>query len=310
MEPKVNYLIVGLFVVVLGITLVGVVLWLAKGDYQSHDRYYAFVRESVAGLSLNAPVKYHGVEVGSVTEIVLNPDNPEEVRLTLDILRGTPVKEDTIAIQHVQGLTGFAIIDLTGGTRTSPRLTAKPGEPYPVIKTGPSFFARLNQEGSRLMTNLNQVTEDVQTLIDESNRAALRQILTDMAKLTNTLAAHSERLDQGVTNAAETAQHLATMSKDLSQQLPIIMKRIDRSALALQGMTEEVTRASSAVGDMVKETRPNIEAFSRQTLAETGFLIAELRELTASLQRVARQLEREPSALIFGGTPPPPGPGE
>ena len=65
MEPKVNYVVVGIFVVLLGFLLVAVVLWLGKGlDREVYDRYYAYMEESVAGLSVDAAVKYRGVEVG------------------------------------------------------------------------------------------------------------------------------------------------------------------------------------------------------------------------------------------------------
>ena len=87
MEPKVNYVLVGGFLAFFGALLIGVVLWLGKTDYRgSYDRYHALMRESVAGLSVDSTVKYRGVDVGRVKDIALNPDAPEEVRLTLDIL--------------------------------------------------------------------------------------------------------------------------------------------------------------------------------------------------------------------------------
>ena len=51
-----------------------------------------YMKESVAGLNLNAPVRYRGVEVGRVRKIALAPSNVEQVQLTLAIERGTPVK--------------------------------------------------------------------------------------------------------------------------------------------------------------------------------------------------------------------------
>lgn len=90
-------------------------MWLAKSDYRgAYDRYYVFTKESVSGLSVNSTVKYQGVDVGRIKEIILNPDDPEEVRITLDILRDTPVKTDTVAILVTQGLTGLATLNLTG----------------------------------------------------------------------------------------------------------------------------------------------------------------------------------------------------
>jgi phospholipid/cholesterol/gamma-HCH transport system substrate-binding protein len=68
METKVNYAIVGAFVLVLGAALIAGILWLASGGgfEKKYDFYLALVGESVAGLNLNAPVKYRGVDVGKV----------------------------------------------------------------------------------------------------------------------------------------------------------------------------------------------------------------------------------------------------
>ena len=78
--------------------------------------------ESVSGLNLNAPVRYRGVDVGRVRAIALAPGNVEQVQVTLDIERGTPVKEDTVAMLETQGLTGIAYVDLTAGRRDSPAI--------------------------------------------------------------------------------------------------------------------------------------------------------------------------------------------
>ena len=113
MEPKVNYLLAGSFVVVLGLVALGLVVWLGKADYRGvYDRYDTYMRQSVSGLSVNSAVKYRGVDVGRVKEIALNPENTEEVRLSLDILQGTPIKTDTVATLETQGLTGLATLNL------------------------------------------------------------------------------------------------------------------------------------------------------------------------------------------------------
>lgn len=320
MEPRVNFTLVGLFVLVLVAALGGAALWLGEGDYRKvYDRYYAYMGESVSGLSVNSPVKYRGVEVGLVKEIALNPDNPEEVRLTLDIARGTPLKEDTLAVLDSQGLTGLAIVNLTGGSRNSPPLAAKPDQEYPVIQSGPSLLYRLDTALSRLLTdqsltkflsNSTSLVQDARSVIDEENRAALKQTLADLAAVAHTLSARNDRVDRGVVSAAQSVENLVQVTKDMKEQLPILVARMDKVARSLDTMTTEAASATTAVGAVVNDTRPNIEQFSRHTLAETGLLVAELRQLTATLQRVARQLDQEPDSLIFGKHPAPRGPGE
>jgi phospholipid/cholesterol/gamma-HCH transport system substrate-binding protein len=320
MEPKVNYVIVGAFVLILGAAVLGVILWLGKTDYRGvYDRYYAYTRESVAGLSVNSSVKYRGVDVGRVKDIVLSPENPEEVRLTLDIVQGTPIKTDTVAVLETQGLTGLATLNLTGGSRDAPALEVAPDQEYPVIKTGPSLFMRLDMAISRLLSeqgftkllaNLNQLSQNATAVVDENNRAALRQILKDLSELTQTLAARNEQVDKGVLSASQAAENLAKLTETMNKQMPLLLERVNKSAVALQGMTEELAKTGKAVSGLVQETKPDLEQFSRNTLAETGLLVTELRQLTATLNRVAQDLEREPNALVLGRAPRPKGPGE
>jgi phospholipid/cholesterol/gamma-HCH transport system substrate-binding protein len=320
MEPKVNYIVVGTFVAALGLVMLAGILWLGKSDYRGvYERYEAYMRESVAGLSVDSTVKYRGVDVGRVKEIGLNPDNPEEVRLVLDIVRGTPIKTDTIAVLQTQGLTGLATINLTGGSREAPPLQALEGQAYPVIKTGPSLFTRLDEAISRLLsekglskllTDLDTVALGAAEVLDEENRLALKRTIKDLSDVAQTIAAHKPEMERGFDSAARSADHLAKVAGTLDEQVPLLLARINKTAAALQTMTEELARTSRTVGAVVNETGPELQQFSRQTLPEAGLLIAELRQLTGTLTRVARDLEREPNSLVFGRSKPPRGPGE
>lgn len=320
MEPKVNYVLVGSFVAILGAAILAGILWLGKTDYRGiYDRYEAYMEESVAGLSVNSTVKYRGVDVGRVKSIVLNPEDPKEVLLTLDILRGTPIKTDTIAVLETQGLTGLATINLTGGSREAPPLQALSGQYYPVIKTGPSLFFRLDDAISRLLSEkgLSKLLMDLDVLakgatevVDEENRARVKQTLKDLSEVAQTVAAHKDQLDRGLTGAERSVDNLSGMTDTLNEQVPLLLARINKSAAALQRLTDELAATSKAVGSLVNETKPEIEQFSRQTLPETALLVSELRQLTGTLNRVVRDLEREPNALVFGRQGQRRGPGE
>ena len=320
MEPKVNYVLVGSFVLVLGAALLVGALWLGKADYRGvYDRYEASMRESVAGLSVDSTVKYRGVDVGRVRAIALNQNNPEEVLLTLEIARGTPIKTDTIAVLETQGLTGLATINLTGGSREAPPLQAAEGQEYPVIKTGPSLFFRLDEAISRLLSekgltklleDLDMVAKGAVEILDEENRSAFKRTIKDLSDVAQTVAAHKAQMEQGLNGAAQSADNLVKLTASLNEQVPVLLARINKSAAALRTLTEELAQTSKAVGSVVNETRPELEQFSRQTLPETGLVVAELRQLASTLTRVARDLEREPDALVFGRKATPRGPGE
>lgn len=320
MEPKVNYTLVGLFIALLGAATLTGVLWLSRTDYRGvYDRYYTFMDESVSGLSRDSYVKYQGVEVGRVKEIALDPNNPEQVRLGLDLVRGTPVKEDTVAVLETQGLTGITIVNLRGGSRASPLLSAKPGERYPIIKSEPSFYAQLsgslarlttNEQIPALLANLTNLTQDARSLLDAQSRADLKRTLAALAQVTQTLALHRSELAGAVAQSEAAADRFAAVGKKLDEKLPELFEQASANLRGLERMTDQLGRAGATLNSTVDGSRGDIAQFTGQTLAEAGLLVGELRQLTATLQKVSSDLEREPSALIFGRAPPVRGPGE
>lgn len=308
METKVNYVIVGLFVLLLSAAMIAGVLWLSAGKQYNkvYDTYVAYMHESVSGLNLNAPVKYRGVNVGQVRLIALDKSNPEQVRLEFAVERGTPIKEDTIALLRVQGLTGIAYIELSGGSRDSPLVEPTRDAPYPVIKTGPSLLGRLDTALTGLLTSLNKTTENLNALLNAENRNALKRILADVSTLTGTLAARKSDMEKSVTNASLTMENMAK----ISDQLPALIERVGRSAEALETMAKNTTSASVSVRKTFDGVGPDALRFAEDGLPEIKKLIIEMHELAVSLQRVTDQVEQEPSMLLRGKEARHLGPGE
>jgi len=308
METKVNLAVVGSFVLVLGIALIGGVLWLGSGKSfrVAYDTYLVYMSESVSGLSPDAPVRYRGVQVGRVRKIALAPNDAEKVQLTLDIERGTPIKQDTFAVLQSQGLTGIAHVELSGGSRDSPRLSATPNEEYPVIASGPSLMLRLDTQVSALLTNLNRSSERFNALLDDRNRRVLGQTLANLEVVSHTLADRAAAINEGVTDAARTMQNTVRLTGELSQ----LIERVRRSADAFDRMTDEGARAGASAARAMESARVGMNAFSGETLPEAQTLVGELRSLTVSLKRLSDELDRDPSMLLRGKAPARRGPGE
>jgi len=304
----VNYVLVGAFVLILGAVLIAGVLWLASGGalQRKYDPYLAIMDESVAGLNLNAPVKYSGVDVGKVRRIRLDPLNQERVYLHFDIEQGTPIKEDTVAVLKTQGLTGIAYVELSGGTKDSAPLLATAAYEYPVIRTKPSLSARLENVLTTVLAKLDSTTGSVNAILSDENRAAFTSALADIATLAHTLAERKDTLDAGIADAARTFKNA---SRAAAQIGPMI-ERIERSADAVEKMGNEVAATSTSAGKTVDSVGADLTRFSAETLPELERLLGELRVLSISLRRLSQQTERDPRGLLFGRQPALPGPGE
>lgn len=308
MEDKVNYTLVGIFVLGLGAALVIAVLWLAAGlnTQKKYEPYQSVIKESVAGLSVAAPVKYLGVDVGKVSEIAIDPQNSRQVRVKFLIERGTPIKQDTEAVMKSQGLTGIAYIELSGGSVGSPPLLATSDVPVPLIRSKPSLSARLEDVLTSVLANVNRTAANLDAVLDAGNRAALKQTLADTASLVHALAAQQGTISAGIADGARTAKNAARASDRLGPAI----ERIATSADALRKMGSDISRTSDSASRTVDTAASGVQQIVTETLPELQRLLAEMNALSASVRSLSEQTERNPSSLIRGAPQRQPGPGE
>src|ERR1700730_3155834 len=136
METRANYVAVGVFVLFLVSVAFGAVLWLARAQlttqYATYDIYFT---GPVHGLREGAAVEYNGVPVGRVSEIHLSPDNVEQIRVTIEIETDVVIKQNAAASVEGNLLSGVSVVQIVGGTRDAPVLTAQQGERHPVIRS-------------------------------------------------------------------------------------------------------------------------------------------------------------------------------
>ena len=307
MTNRTIYAMVGLFVLLLGGAWLAISVWLTLGDYsKQYITYRVYIDESVSGLYLDAPVKYRGVEVGKVREIGLNPAVADQVQLTLDVESATPIREDTLAELSVQGLTGIAFLELKGGTLDAPELTAKEGEEYPVIPSAPSFFARLDTSATALISNFNALANNLAKVLDEEGRQSLREILANINTITAAIARRDDELEQTIASAAQ----MMASGAEATEQLTPLLTQLSTTAESVEGMAESIAAAGDSLDEYIDRSGSGVQQFSQQTLPELGSLVTELRQLANTLKNVGEKLEDDPTALFYGNTSQPLGPGE
>ena len=306
----------------LGAVLIFAVLWLASGGslHKKVDLYLAVMAESVAGLNLNAPVKYNGVDVGKVQSIQLDPSNPQLVQLIFAIERGTPIKVDTVAVLKTQGLTGIAYVELDGGAKNAAPLRAKQGQKYPTIQTKPSLSTRLENILTSVLAKLDNTSSNIDALLSRENQQLFKSALADIAIVAKTVAARKSEIDAGIVNVARTANNTAQATQKLNplidklepvvDQLSITIAQINSSALAIEKAGNEAAIASKSAGKTVESVGANLAHYSAETLPEVQRLLLELNDLSAALKSLVEQTERDPASLLRGRSPEPDGPGE
>lgn len=297
-------------------------MWLASGGtlQKKYATYLAIVDESVAGLNINAPVKYNGVDVGKVRSIQLDTNDPEKVRLLFAIEVGTPIKVDTVAVLKTQGLTGIAYIELDGGAKNAAILTITANAEYPIIRTKPSLSTRLENILTSVLAKLDNTTNNIDHLLNNENRQAIKSILADIASVSNTLAKRNALIDSSIVDTARLTSNTAKASEKLNPildkippeitQLSDMIAQIKRSAIAIEMAANAAAIAGGKVGNTVAIVGGNINQYATDTLPEVQRLLGELSALAITLKTLSEQIERDPASLIRGKSNVPDGPGE
>ena len=176
METDRHYFIVGLFIIGFAVAAAFFAVWLGSPGSRDDVIYRIHFPESVSGLSIGDPVKYRGVDVGTVKSIIIDPDNSRLVLVEVRLRKETPVKTDTRASLALKGITGVVFIELNGGDPAAKTLlAATPGGKIPEIpseKTGlkamlddlPKLVAKfsvLEDQVKKVVTNAGALTEKV-----------------------------------------------------------------------------------------------------------------------------------------------------
>lgn len=286
MESKTNYTLVGLIVIILSTSLIIMALWLSVGfSHKKYDTYAVYLREAVTGLNKEAAVKFNGVPVGFVSDIMLNEDDPQEVRLVLKIKQGTPVTTSTTATLVSQGITGTSYLGLSASSSTLTPLQKTTEDPYPIIPSKPSLFNQLDTAFKGVAENVSRLSKDMERIFDKENAKKLKQTLFNLEKVSAALAKNS-------------------------QDFPSIVKELKQGIGHFNLMAQTMTGTSLEVTQTMASGKNAINKFSQQTIPSTTLLMRRLDSIAANLEKVSAQMRQNPAVIIRGAQAPTPGPGE
>lgn len=193
-----QYLIVGLFVVIATVILVGAWLWMSASNRKVYNIYETVFNEPVDGITTNSVIKYNGVEVGKVRALRLDSKNPRNVIVDLNILANVPINSQTSASMKAQGVTGMSYIDLRLPKTATSTINLVPHNipPYPQIMSRPSLFFSLTEQAQSLTNNVQDISSQVKILLADQNIQHISNMLANLDKVSNSLAAKSQDIEK------------------------------------------------------------------------------------------------------------------
>ncbi len=183
METDRHYFIEGLFIIVLSIGAALAFVWLSGSGHRDDVVYRIHFNESVSGLSLGDPVKFRGVDIGTVKTMNLDLTDPQLVQVDVALRKNAPVKTDTKASLKLKGITGVVFIELNGGSANAKTLLAATPE---------GQVPEITSEKSALTTTLEALPKAIDKFLALENQT--KKVLSDVGAVTSSIKENPSQL--------------------------------------------------------------------------------------------------------------------
>jgi phospholipid/cholesterol/gamma-HCH transport system substrate-binding protein len=166
METDKHYFFEGLFIIGFSVAAAFFAVWLGSTGRHDDVLYRIHFPDSVSGLAVGDPVKYRGVDVGTVKSMIIDPDNSLLVRVDVRLRKETPVKTDTRASLVLKGITGGVFIELNGGDPAAQTLLAvTPQDKIPEIPSEKTGLKAMLDELPKMVGKFSAIEDQIKKVL-------------------------------------------------------------------------------------------------------------------------------------------------
>jgi phospholipid/cholesterol/gamma-HCH transport system substrate-binding protein len=249
--------------------------------------YQLSTQDSVSGLIVDAPVEFHGVEVGRVKRVELTASH--SVSILLDIKRQAPVTSATVATITSRGLAargfmGYVYVALEDADSHADPLLVAAGEPYPKLRCAPSSSVNLDTMISRVNANVQVVTALLQTVLDEKTVTSLKRSVGNLQQVTQTLAANDKRLATIVANTEQASRRFGPLLNSSSDTFKALQTQV----------IPEAYNALTNLARLENSSSDTVRALQTQVMPEAYNTLANLNRLSTSMSGAAAKINATP----------------
>lgn len=273
METKANYTIVGFFTIAVIVAAFGFVYWMSQfGRGGEMVELVVSIPGSANGLSVGSPVRFNGIPVGSVRSLAINANDPRYSVAVTEVSADAPVLTSTKATLEVQGLTGAAYIELSGGNKGEPSILRKALDEgtSAQIQADQSSVTSLLATADKIMDRANDAIGDIQGFVSDV-RGPLTGTITNAERFSKSLADNSEGIDQFLESVSALSTSINSAAEKLDSTLTsadalvksVNPQDVNRIVSNVARMSDELSAASAGVSDTIATIRKTAETYER-----------------------------------------------
>jgi phospholipid/cholesterol/gamma-HCH transport system substrate-binding protein len=311
MENRSHALMTGFFTIALLICTVLAGIWFNR-DRVERVPYEIATVQSVPGLNPQAAVRYRGLEVGKVDDIVFDKTRAGQILIRLAVDTEAPITSTTYATLGYQGVTGIAFIQLDDEKVGSP-LLASDGAHVARIPLRPSFLDQLEKRGLVILERAEQMTTRFNDLLSPDNQKVMLGAFEKVGRTADAWEAIPKKLESTIARLpelAEKADRSLASFNELSNSATKMTRNFDQLASSLQGPDGTIVKLNATVDRVGNSLEAVTSELEMQTLPHLVSMTDEARTSLRAVRRTANTLSDRPQSILFGTPNGTPGPGE
>ena len=304
METRSNHVLVGTVTLALLIGLLLFSVWLVGFNTKQRRCFDIYFSQGVSGLNRGSNVSYNGVPVGQITQVSLLPKRPEFVWVRIEVDEQTPVLQGTTAQIRGVGFTGVSEIQLEGAASGAQPLTRAGPQGCPVIPASAGGLGALLNSAPELLDRIQRLTERLTELLSDRNQNAISDILENVQRTTDVLAARSPELADAIGDARIAAREAGIAAQRVGVLADSTTRLVNEegrpAAQDLRRTIASLQQTTASIDTLVGEARPGVQNLTKTTLPEVNRLVRDLRELTANLEGFSQRLDQGGVTGVLG----------
>ena len=307
MENRSHALMTGFFTVALLIAAILIGLWFNR-DRTRHVPFEIVTTQTIPGLNPQAAVRYRGLEVGRVEDILFDPRVTGQILIRLSVEVGAPVTTTTFASLGYQGVTGIAFIQLDDDRTGSPRLHSDKNH-MARIPLRPGLLDQLEKRGLSILEKTEQITNSLNTILSQENADKITGAVDNISKAAQAYGEIPKQLQPTLARMPALTDKLdrtMTSVNALSTSATSAVRNYDRLATNLQAPGGPIDRAAGAIASLEGVTSD----LEMRTLPHLTEMTDEARVSLRAVRRTVTNIGDRPQSILFGGPKAQPGPGE
>lgn len=316
-SAKINYLVVGIFVIGMLAALVGSVAMLS-GRTGPTDDYYAYY-SNVTGVKFGTQVVYEGFPIGQVEQVIpQEKDGRMQFRVEFGIRENWRIPNDSIVEIAAPGLLAAVTLAIQAGSSKTP---LKPGAQVPsrersdvfaVVSSVAGQFGELMDTNVKpLLKNVNSAVGTINKVIEQEGVSLFvdaRKVTEDLSDLVNlmarrvpTIADNIEQFSSRLNVTANEFQKL--MTPGTREKIEDVIANLDKTTVSMEALIGDLGGMMAGYdGDMQKtlgETRYIVESVSRHI----DSINQNMEGAARNMYEFTRQIRQNPGLLLGSRTP-------